>query len=272
MNKPDDHLQQNPISYACYTRTVREGEQFIPHHVFSYQISGALTMTDGIEKYHFQEESFRLTRRNSLLKFTKQPGTDGTYKNLSVFLDQQLLRDLSAEYKFEAKKRQPGVPVITLAPHKLLKSYVDALQPYDELLRHGNLMLRQIKVKELVILLLQIRPDLKDILFDFSEPGKLDLEAFMMENYRFNISLERFAYLSGRSLSTFKRDFEKIFSSPPGKWLQEKRLQEAHYLIKERGLAPKDVYVDVGFEDLSHFSYAFKKMYGISPAKFRAEI
>jgi AraC family transcriptional regulator, exoenzyme S synthesis regulatory protein ExsA len=104
-------------------------------------------------------------------------------------------------------------------------------------------------------------------LFDFGEPGKIDLEAFMIKNYQFNVGLHRFAYLTGRSLATFKRDFEKTFHTSPGNWLLQKRLQEAHYLIKEKGNKPSDVYLEVGFEDLSHFSYAFKNAYGVAPSK-----
>jgi AraC-like DNA-binding protein len=267
MSSTHDHQQLNPITYSCYSRRVREGEQFISNHVFSFQISGTLAMTDGATSYIFQEDSFRLTRRNSLLKFTKQPGAAGEYKNLSVFMDQQTLKELSQAYKYEAAKHIQAPAVITVPTHELLRSYVRALEPYDELISTENVLLQNIKVKELVFLLLTLSPELKDVLFDFSEPGKLDLEAFMNKNYRFNVSLERFAYLTGRSLSTFKRDFEKIFSTRPGKWLQERRLQEAYFLIKEKGVAPKEVYVDVGFEDLSHFSFAFKKMYGVAPSK-----
>jgi AraC-like DNA-binding protein len=81
------------------------------------------------------------------------------------------------------------------------------------------------------------------------------------------VQLQRFAYLTGRSLATFKRDFEKIFHLSPSRWLQQRRLQEAHYLIKEKGKAVSDVYLDLGFEDLSHFSFVFKKKYGVAPSK-----
>jgi len=60
-------------------------------------------------------------------------------------------------------------------------------------------------------LLLQINPAFKNILFDLDQPGKTDLAEFMQQHFRFNVELKRFAYLSGRSLATFKRDFEKIF-------------------------------------------------------------
>jgi AraC family transcriptional regulator, exoenzyme S synthesis regulatory protein ExsA len=81
------------------------------------------------------------------------------------------------------------------------------------------------------------------------------------------VDLSRFAYLTGRSLSTFKRDFEKVFNDSPNHWLQQKRLRDAHYLIKEKGWKSSDVYLEVGFKDLSHFSFAFKKAYGKSPSK-----
>ncbi|WP_420152907.1 helix-turn-helix domain-containing protein, partial [Siphonobacter sp.] len=73
-------------------------------------------------------------------------------------------------------------------------------------------------------------------------------------------------YLSGRSLATFKRDFEKIFHLSPHRWLLNKRLQDAYFLIKEKGRKPSEVYLEVGFEDLSHFSFAFKKAFGQPPS------
>lgn len=86
----------------------------------------------------------------------------------------------------------------------------------------------------------------------------------MQKNYKFNVNLERFAFLTGRSLSAFKRDFKKIFNETPNRWLIKRRLQEALFLIKEKKQRPTDIYIDLGFEDLSHFSFAFKKEFGIS--------
>jgi AraC family transcriptional regulator, exoenzyme S synthesis regulatory protein ExsA len=255
----------NSITYNCYHHQTRSGEQFVPEHVFSYQISGTNKFTDGTHEDVFEEGSFRLTRRNSLIKFDKQPRPGGEYKNISVYLDQETLKNFSAEYGYKADKHVHTPAAIPLVSHPLLKSFVDSLQPYDKPI--GNPLLLSIKLKEAIVLLLETNPFVKDILFDMTEPGKIDIEAFMNRNFHYNVSLDRFAYLTGRSLSTFKRDFEKQFSLPPGKWLQQKRLQQAYYLIKEKGVAPSDVYIDVGFEDLSHFSFAFKKMYGAAPSK-----
>ncbi len=120
-------------------------------------------------------------------------------------------------------------------------------------------------MREAALVLLQVTPALRDMLFDFSKPGKTELAAFMEKNFRFNVAMSRFAYLTGRSLATFKRNFGKLFRQSPSRWLVQRRLQEAHFLLKERGLAPSEVHLEVGFEDLSHFSFAFKKAYGLAP-------
>jgi AraC-like DNA-binding protein len=73
--------------------------------------------------------------------------------------------------------------------------------------------------------------------------------------------------LTGRSVASFKRDFEKLFQQSPSRWLVKRRLQEAFFLLKERGLLPSDVYLEVGFEDLSLCSFAFKKTYGQAPSR-----
>ena len=52
----------------------------------------------------------------------------------------------------------------------------------------------------------------------------------------------------------------------PQRWLLEKRLEQSHYLITEKKQNPSSVYLDVGFENLSHFSFAFKKFFGYNPS------
>lgn len=264
---PNKNKKSPPIAYSCYFTRSREGEQFVPEHRFSYQVAGTMTTNDGNREYVFNEGDFRFSRRNQLMKFLKFPPEGGAFKSLSVALDQETLRNFSIEFGIKAEKRVNGEAILRLKPDPLYKSFMDSLQPYLQMEQAGNEDLVANKQKEAILLLLKVNPELQDVLFDFSEPGKIDLEAFMNKNFHFNVELNRFAYLTGRSLATFKRDFEKLFNTTPGRWLQHRRLQEAHYLIKEKGKAPSAVYMDVGFEDLSHFSFAFKKLYGLAPSK-----
>lgn len=239
----------------------------MPEHILTYQLAGSLTTNDGRQAQTFGEGSLRLHKRNRLVKFSKHIPASGQFKSLSITLDQETLLGFSLEHGYHAEKHDVEPAVVELPVTPLYTSYFDSLRPYEQLAEPGNEELLGLKVREAIMLLLKNTPELKNVLFDFTEPGKLDLEAFMNRNFHFNVHLHRFAYLTGRSLATFKRDFEKIFHLSPSRWLQQRRLQEAHYLIKEKGKAPSEAYLEVGFEDLSHFSFAFKKMYGVAPSR-----
>ncbi|MFP9117805.1 AraC family transcriptional regulator [Flavobacterium sp. RNTU_13] len=256
------------IIYSCYTRLSREGENFIPFHVFNYVESGTLRINDGKNEYVLNAGDSGFYVRNQLAKFSKMPGADGSeYKSLSIRIDSNVLQGIKLQHTNALHKPTNDTAVIKLDPNPLYAGYAQSLIAY---LNSGAPMtdaLKQLKVNEIALLLLQTKPELAGILLDVSEPGKIDLKDFMQRNFRFNVPLERFAYLTGRSLSTFKRDFQKLFGSTPSRWLQQKRLEEALYRITQKGEKVSDVYIEVGFENLSHFSFAFKKAFGKAPTQ-----
>jgi len=51
----------------------------------------------------------------------------------------------------------------------------------------------------------------------------------------------------------------------------QRRLQEAYYLIKEKKQKPSEVFRELGFERISHFSYSFKQFFGINPSEVHAD-
>ncbi len=258
-----------PIVYACYFNASRAGEHFVADHIFSYLVSGTLAVNTGRRQYAFGEGEFLFIRRNQLANYTKQPGRNGEYKTVSIYFDQQTLRELGAAHGYVAVPRPGGEGIIRLKSHPLYRSFVDSLLPYlvaDPLNDQERIAL---KVKEALLTLLKVNPELEDALFDFSEPGKIDLEGFMQQNFRFKAKLSQYAYLTGRSLATFKRDFEKTFHTSPSRWLVQRRLEEAYFQIREKGRRPSQVYYELGFEDFSHFSYAFRQAFGQPPSHIR---
>ncbi len=98
--------------------------------------------------------------------------------------------------------------------------------------------------------------------------NKIELQDFMERNYRCDMSMTEFARASGRSLSTFKRDFKKMSELSPERWLTDRRLR-ASYDLLAHGLRVSDVCFDVGFKNVSHFSAIFKKKFGQTPGEVR---
>jgi AraC-like DNA-binding protein len=267
MQKGEKDREKPRILFSCYAHNSREGEQFVPAHVFSYTLAGSSEVNVGGKTYLFKEGDFRFFRKNQLARFIKRPPPGGEYKSISISIDRDTLLNMGAEYNLHTDGPYKGDNVLRLASNDLFMSFIKSLTPYLDSKSDISKALTNLKVKEVVMLLLQTNPTLKNVLFDFSEPGKIDLEAYMNQHYKFNVDLDRFAYITGRSLATFKRDFEKIYNTSPNRWLQQKRLNDAYFLIKEKGLKISDVYLEVGFKDFSHFSFAFKKAYGIAPSK-----
>lgn len=254
------------ILTSCYYNKSVNGENIIVRHALGFQISGSLIVRDGKETVVFQPGDFRLNVRNKLAKFVKQPAEKEAFRSLSIGFDEETLKEFAVQYGYTSTQKLQTAPSIILKQDQLYRHFIDSLQPYLPYFTVQNDDLVKLKLKEALLILLKVQPELKDVLFDFDEPGKINLKAFMEENFRFNLSLNRFAYLTGRSLSGFKRDFEKLYNTTPAKWLQQKRLDEAYFLLKEKKERTSEVYAEVGFEDLSHFSYVFKKHFGISPS------
>lgn len=249
---------------ACYVTPSLSTEQYIPDHVFMYQVSGSMIAYDGNKEYKTNPGDYGIGRRNHLAKYTKQP-VDHEFKKIYILFEQDFLKQFNSIYKFNTGSKKPTGGIVLLEKDPLVKNFIESLVPYFDEKGLIEAQFLDVKRTELLLILLKKNPGLANVLFDFSDPTKIDLENFMNRNYRFNVGIERFAYLTGRSLSAFKRDFEKIFGATPRHWLVQKRLEEARYLIERKNRKPSDIYLDLGFEDLSHFSFAFKKLFGMSP-------
>jgi AraC-like DNA-binding protein len=270
MESQELNYKSNSIFCSIRAGKVTEKEQYVPDHALIYILSGKLDITEADSRNIFKRGDTIFVRRNTLAKFTKYPDENGeNFKSLSIFIKKSFLKDHLAKNSIEAKagnydSNYVNVKRVTSTP--LIKNLFDSLNLYfDSGLKLGK-ELSEIKTREAILLLLEIDSSLYHSIFNFAEPGKIDLEEFMCKNFMFNVPLETVAKMTGRSLSTFKRDFERIFNQSPSRWLKKKRLEFAHYLIKEKHKTPSDVYLEVGFENLSHFSASFKEVYGYNPS------
>ncbi len=257
-------IENSDIVYSCYHQVSRKGENFVAQHTISYQLSGSFMLSDNKDKHIANPGDFHLIRKNQLVKFAKIPPPNGACESLNIYLSDETLKNFAHEYQLKSEHSTVTEALVKIDVNAVLENFIVSLKALLQS-NLNNKSLTGLKIKELLLILLQTKPALKNILFDFSEPHKIDLEAFMNQNYRYNVNLDRFAHLTGRSLATFKRDFEKVFQTSPHQWILKKRLDEAHYLLKEEKRAASDIFVDLGFEDLSHFSHAFKKQFGYSP-------
>jgi AraC-like DNA-binding protein len=252
---------------SCHLGPGISPEQVISDHFFLYILKGAMLAYNGDKHYEFHPGDSCIARKNHLMRYTKQQ-QDGDFKKIVIVLDEAFLKRFLARHQVNTAVATIDDSILPVWNDRLLTSYIHSLEPYYKGEAEIEEAFADLKREELLLILLKNDPSLAGIFFNFGAPQKIDIEAFMSRNYRFNVPLERFAFLTGRSLSAFKRDFQQIYNDTPGRWLTKKRLDEAYFLIHQQNQKPKDIYLELGFEDLSHFSFAFKKQFGLAPTTF----
>ncbi|WP_460972136.1 helix-turn-helix domain-containing protein [Spirosoma migulaei] len=252
--------------HSCHLGPEISPEQVISEHYFMVLLKGSMKAYDGRKRYSMQSGDCFIARKNHLIRYTKFK-EDDQFVKIIITLDEPFLKRFTERHSYPTGTSTYGDSFLFVNKNPFIKQYIQSLEPYYTSDSELDETFADIKREELLLILLRSQPELASIFFNFSSPHKIDLEEYMQQNFRFNVSLERFAFLTGRSVSSFKRDFKKTFGMPPGRWLLKKRLDEAYFQLSRQHQKPSTVYLEVGFEDLSHFSFLFKKTFGKTPSE-----
>jgi len=247
-----------------------KGDRFKTEFAFTYHmlvwlLSGEAKLIQGDTTHRFAAGDIFLIPKNQIATVLILPKDEQNHRSVSMHLTPERLKSFYAGNPPAAASQLPK-KMFGFGRHPLLESCLASLIPYFEVQGPFPENIASLKITEAISILRLVTPNIDSILANFEKPGKIALIEFMENHFMYNLPLEKFGYLTGRSLSTFNRDFRKAFHTTPQKWLLQKRLELAHYQIKESNKRPVEVYLEVGFEDLSHFSFAFKKHFGYPPA------
>ena len=235
----------------------------------NYVYSGEMVVDNGHERIHVGKGECVFIPRDHHITLYKRTCDGERYCGIFLMFTRAFLKEMydkfgRREIPADTPKLDSGV--IKLPRTAEIASLFASMTPYfdPEVKPHDDFM--QLKLQEGLLALLHIDRRFAPTLFDFNEPWKIDILDFMNRNYMYEFTVEELAHYTGRSLATFKRDFKKVSDLTPEKWLIRKRLEVAYALMKEGGRKIADVYTEVGFKNQSHFSSAFKKLYGVAPS------
>ena len=241
-------------------------EHISSEHILVFVYSGELTIIYGKDSLCFQAGDTALVPKDQLTRVIKGPFRGQPFKAVSMLLPEVELKKHYNSKTYNKERTDAIAALRPVYPHPLLDSFFGSLLSYFETEDSLPASLVSLKIQEVLTIIDEGDKGISTVLGTFGALGKVDLEKYMKEHFMYNIPLERFAFLTGRSLTTFKSDFKKVFHKTPGRWLTEKRLGLAHYKLTTEKRKATEVYLSSGFENLSHFSYAFKKAYGYSPS------
>jgi AraC-like DNA-binding protein len=95
-----------------------------------------------------------------------------------------------------------------------------------------------------------------------------DIDSIITEHYDKSLSIADFANLSGRSLSTFNRDFKRKYGQTPKQWLIKKKMEKAKNLMMT-GSNVTNCAIELGYSNVSNFIKAYKSFYGVTPKQWK---
>ena len=113
----------------------------------------------------------------------------------------------------------------------------------------------------------EVGPALAEQLATWTAPTSRNIRQFMEANFDKPLTVEDYAYLTGRSESTFRRDFKARFGTTPRRWIIRQRLEKAYQLLSTTNWDVTQVALEVGYDNVSHFISAFKKQYQRTPGQ-----
>lgn len=240
-------------------------------HTLIYVYSGELEITERGQKTILHSGDCAFMRRDNRMWLQKHVKDNIPYRSIVLKFSRDFLREFyqtlsPKELPMNAKRDKDSLyimPPDRLDVRSLFESvmlYFDAkMKPTDEILK--------LKMTEGVYAILNTNPNLYASLFDFTDPWKIDIIEFLEKNYKEDLTMQEIASYTGRSLSTFKRDFKQYTNLTPQKWIIQRRLAAAHELIKKGGRKVSEICYEVGFKNLSHFSKIYKEEYGTAPTR-----
>ena len=266
-----DRPDGSEMTFVAYRSDVypERNEVFFEEHAVIVVLEGEKKFSSPTQELHVHKGDILFFQRGC---YSMNESIDNNYRSLVFFVNEKLLKEFVNQHVtvFQvASTTLPADLILSFSSSPAFVTFIDSLLPYfgaktpflNELLR--------LKFQELLLHLLELDTSakLRAILWHIYQGQKTDLD-YLTSTYLLKpLSMNELARLSGRSLSAFKRDFEEHFHTSPGQWIRRKRIEHAHFLLRNTDKNVSEVSLEIGYESVSHFIKAYKNQYGSTPKR-----
>lgn len=255
------HLSDKPI----------HGSTFLKDNLLVLVLHGSFGIRYGSLEYRVESNEMAFLRKDRLVEIystANQSGELAKSEYVLVSLKPGLVKEFMklAELRLPSLHESQAVKTGEITPGLMgcvnsMKSFLSRGQKVEE-----NLI--KIKMLELLFHLADDHAILEQVL-DLREQFRTNITAVVEDNIMNSLSLNQLAHLTGRSLSSFRRDFLAIYNMSPSRWIRQKRLEKARELLQSTTMTITDICYTLGFENIAHFSRLFKSHFQHSPSAYR---
>jgi len=251
-----------PIAAKSITDNTDETSFFLPVNVIVFLKRGNIDLYSNEDNFRAQPgDCFFISSYSNYKAQKTLDSASNDFESIIFFVDHVVLANKSISPYFS--NSQDICPLFKLTA-KTTRELMEILEEHlaiKTLLSHGDLEHLASLTEQLV------RPIFENADPSISNSDYDDFKVFLYEHISINITLEELASKYGLSTSSFHRLFVKRLGISPHKWIKDQRLNYARCWMLFSQKPVSEIYLELGFEDISHFSREFKKKFGYSPSK-----
>jgi len=266
----------DPISIFSYHSDVVtiNSRVELRQNLFSFLLEGNKSVSYAEAQVKIDPNQFLLLSSGNCLMSEKIAATGGRYRSILISFDNEILADFFIRHPLShqtKKKKNNDNPFLVFEKDSFLANFIDSLGFMLITAKPLSAEMRKVKLEELLLYISEHYPEKIQQLrnFNYEVDGDLVIRQAITANIYNAMTVEELAFLCHMSLSTFKRRFSKIYMTSPNKWLLEKRMQRAARLLKEGERKASEIYLELGYENLSSFIQSFKQIHGITPKQYQ---
>lgn len=273
-----DSICQNPLMLdgcsvisQCIHTMKGSGTLFLEEHLLLFVLEGTIKLAYGKQTYVVGKNEMILLKKATSVKYERQgnPDNDNIFDSLMFCIKDDLLKDFLTTANVKIPRMEDEIKISVNPMSDCLIAFTCSLKPYFNDPSTVNPGLLRLKIMELLYGISECSKNMFQQVLQLRHPVRADIRQVVEQHYATPVTLPELAYLSGRSLSSFKRDFQLIYNMPPAQWIRTKRLEKAKEMLQKTLLPVTEICYSMGFENISHFSRIFKDHYGQSPTEYR---
>ena len=252
----------------CIHSTEVQGTMYLEQHLLLIVLEGSVVLTYGKQEYKLGKNDMILLKKATAVKYHKfgNSENDNIYDSLMFSIKDDLLKSFLSTSEIKVSKPEGEIKTAAYPMNECLVAFAHSMKPYffDHSVVHPGQL--RLKIMELLYDVAECNRNMFLQILQLHEPVRTDIRHIVEQHYASPVSVSELAYLSGRSLSSFKRDFQNIYNVAPATWIREKRLEKAKEMLETTALSVSDICYSLGFENVSHFSRIYKEFHGQAPS------
>lgn len=266
---PDELNLENSQSVQVFdyrsSQEIAKQQIILNQNTFSFLTEGTKEVVFDNSALSIDNSKFLIMRSGHCL-MTEKLSNIRNYRSVLLFFTSETLLKFIRKIELNKAESTEYKSVYSFGYDEFIQRFVNSLLDISKLSKDIQKKLLEVKFEEIMLYLTEIYGT--KFLYSLIANSNDITQKFIRtieSNLLSKLTLKELAFLCDMSVSTFKREFEKHYSESPIKWFQNKRLEQAHYLLNQEQKSSSEIYFEVGYENLSSFIQAYKSKYGITP-------